>query len=121
LTTTQSAYMSRPSPSLRLRLVLTLSVAIAALPAHARTWTDTQNRTIDADYVSATAAEVTVRRSDGITFTLPLARLSSADQTFVTEQLAAEQAAPAPDFEQFNAFFGLPLLADGSLWDDAPA
>lgn len=100
--------------------LLALALLSASL-AQARTWTDTQGRTIEADYLSATETEVTVRRADNLTFTLPLTRLSTADQEFVAAQLAAEKARPAADFEKFNNLIGLPLLADASLWDDTPA
>lgn len=89
-------------------------------PLHARTWTDTQGRTLEADYVSATAADVTLRRSaDARPFTLPLATLSAADRDFVSAQLSASAA--ASDFNVLNTALDLPLLADDTLWDDEPA
>ena len=45
----------------------------AALTAHARTWTATDGRTLEADFVSAAADGVVVKTSDGKTRTLPLA------------------------------------------------
>jgi hypothetical protein len=107
----------RPQASLALALLLA-----SALPSlHARTWTDTQGRALEADFVSATATEVTVRRAaDARTFTLPLTTLSAADRDFISAQLAA--AAPAAaDFTALNTALDLPLLADDTLWDDEPA
>jgi Peptidase_C39 like family len=102
-------------------LALALLVASALAPLHARTWTDTQGRTLEADYVSATATDVTLRRSaDARTFTLSLATLSTADRDFVAAQLAASTPA-APDFTTLNTSLDLPLLADATLWDDAPS
>jgi len=86
---------------------------------HARTWTDTQGRTLEADYVSANAAEVTLRRSaDARTFVLPLTTLSATDREFISTQLASPAAS---DFNTLNTSLDLPLLADDTLWDDEPA
>ena len=107
---------------------------------HGRTWTDTLGRTLEAELVSTSASEVTVRRPDGRTVSLQLALLSAADQDFVRLQAASPTATPqhgeppvstAPlatattvagvDFNMLNTLLGLPLLADESLWDDSPA
>ena len=48
----------------------------------ARTWTSADGRTIEAEFISADSANVTIKRADGRTFTLPLSRLSPADQDF---------------------------------------
>jgi hypothetical protein len=112
-------------------LALTLLVASTIVPLHARTWTDTQGRTLEADYVSATVTDVTLRRAaDNRTFVLPLATLTAADRDFVSAQLAASPAAkpsassgtpPTRDFSELNSLLGFPLLADDTLWDDEPA
>ncbi|HSI09487.1 MAG: C39 family peptidase [Rariglobus sp.] len=104
-----------------------LALLFAFTPLHARTWTDSQGRTLEADYVSATATDVTLRRAaDNRTFVLPLATLTAADRNVVSAQLAASSAAkpsapPARDFAELNTLLGLPLLADDTLWDDEPA
>ena len=113
----------------------------------ARTWTDTLGRTLEADFVSATPTEVNVRRSDGRTLSLPLAKLCAEDLAYVAQQASAPAPAPLPvpsaaphhaakstvplppsgeattgvDFNAFNTFLGLPLLADETLWDDSPS
>jgi hypothetical protein len=102
--------MNRPFPIVTLALLLAVSAA-------GRTWTDTQGRTLEADYVSSTSTAVTLRRDDGRTFTLDLSRLSDADRSFVTSQ--SEPSALDP--KQLNALLGLDLLADDTLWDDKPA
>ncbi|MEM8952649.1 MAG: prolyl oligopeptidase family serine peptidase [Verrucomicrobiota bacterium] len=57
----------------------------------ARTWTSTDGRTIEAEFVSATEEEVTIRReSDGRTFAIKLDTLSEGDRKEVAERLAAE-------------------------------
>jgi hypothetical protein len=110
---------------------LALLFASILAPLHARTWSDTQGRTLEADYVSATATDVTLRRAaDARTFVLPLATLTASDRDFVSAQLTASPAAKSPaspgtaptrDFTELNSLLGLPLLADDTLWDDEPA
>lgn len=70
----------------------------------ARTWTDTQDRTIEADLVSADETSVVLKK-DGKDFTLPLDKLSEADRRHVKEWLeeSANQPPAAPG----------PLLFDG--------
>jgi predicted peptidase len=73
----------------------TISLGVAALlmagmsPLHAREWTATDGRKLDATFVSATDTAVNVKRTtDGRSFTLPLTGLSEADQAWVKEELA---------------------------------
>jgi predicted peptidase len=62
--------------------------------ASSREWTATDGRKLQADFVSATARDVTLRRAtDGQTFTLEITRFSAADQDFIREQ-GAKPAAP---------------------------
>ena len=107
----------------RLRLASLALITCASLQA--RTWTDTQGRTLDAELVSATATEIKVLRTDGRTVTLGIAQLSAADRAFLTQKSAsaapAAQSVPSADFNELNTLLGLPLLADESLWDDVPA
>ncbi|MFN0128292.1 MAG: prolyl oligopeptidase family serine peptidase [Verrucomicrobiales bacterium] len=65
------------------------------LPLAARTWTSSDGRTLEADFVSATETSVTLKKAGGKPFTLELAKLSAEDQEFVKEQAAAG-AKPAP-------------------------
>lgn len=53
-----------------------------------RTWTSQDGRSIKAEFISATAANVTVRRDDGRTFTIPLANLSATDADWVRSRHA---------------------------------
>jgi hypothetical protein len=63
----------------------------------ARTWTSSDGRKLDADFVSSIGGTVTLKRtSDGQTFTLPLSKLSPPDQEWVKIELAEPKAgAPA--------------------------
>jgi predicted peptidase len=60
---------------------------------HARTWTSSDGKKLEADFISATGTHVTLKRgTDGRSFTLPLARLSGDDLVFIKEQAAAKVA-----------------------------
>ena len=67
-----------------------------ALADELRTWTDVQGRTLTARplQLDASKGAIEIERADGARFTLPLARLSAADQQFV-QHWAAETAAAA--------------------------
>jgi len=56
-----------------------------------RSWTSTDGRKIDAVFVALEGEGVKIRMANGSTFTIPLARLSAADQAF-----AKGLAAPSP-------------------------
>ena len=108
------------------RVLSAVVLALLACTVNARTWTDTQGRTLEADYVSATPADVSLRRADdGRVITLALPLLSSADRTFIADQqfsaASHAKATPARDFSELNTLLGVSLLADDNLWDDEPA
>jgi len=52
-----------------------------------RDWTDESGRVIAAIMISGTSRDVTIRRSDGRSFVVPLERLSATDQEYVRRQL----------------------------------
>jgi len=72
-----------------------IAVLAFATTLHARIWTTTENRTFEADYVSATATQVTVKLKDGRNAAIDLSRLAQADRDFVAQQSVAPGAAPA--------------------------
>lgn len=74
-------------------LLLCGLTAFLAIPLTARTWKSADGRSFDGDFVSATDTKVTVKRTDGKSFAIELAKLSPGDQTFVKEQAAAPPAA----------------------------
>jgi predicted peptidase len=74
------------------RIVALAGIALAA-QVHARVWTTSENKTFDADYVSATGTHVSVRVRDGRVVPVELTRLSQADRDFVAQQPPAK---PAP-------------------------
>lgn len=80
-------------------LVLALSVLGLTGVTHARLWTSNDGKTLEAEWVSAAQDQVTLKRPDGQVFTLPLSRLSAADQTWVKQQAAAPVVAPVKPIE----------------------
>ena len=73
---------------------------VAASPASLlRTWTDSTGKfKVEAEFLGLTDGQVKLRRKDGREVTLPLTRLSSADQQ-VAEKLAQEMNTAADPFE----------------------
>ncbi|HZJ16931.1 MAG TPA: prolyl oligopeptidase family serine peptidase [Chthoniobacteraceae bacterium] len=71
-----------------------LALIVLAAPLHARVWTLSDQRTFEAEYVSATATHVSVKVKDGRVVPVELTRLSQADRDFIAQQLAANPAPP---------------------------
>jgi predicted peptidase len=66
----------------------------------ARTWKAADGRSLEAEFVSATDTQVTLKRAgDGKVFTLPLSRLSEADQSFIKEKATSGPAAESDTTE----------------------
>jgi hypothetical protein len=60
----------------------------------ARTWTDVQGRKIEAELVTSTTTDVTLKLETGKTVTLPLTRFSEEDLTFIKESAKQDKADP---------------------------
>jgi len=76
-------------PSAALLFLLFLALALHGLQA--RTWTDVDGRSLEADYLAGTETSVQVRRAvDQQVFELQLDQLSQGDRDFVAERLAAD-------------------------------
>jgi len=71
-------------------LLTVFAQAQTTIPAM-RSWTSTDGHKIDALFVALEGEGVKIRMANGSTFTIPLERLSAADQAF-----AKGQAAPSP-------------------------
>ena len=71
--------------------ILLLSLFLVS-NSHARTWTDTTGRTVEADFVKVDGANVVVRLANGATSQFPISRLSEADQAFLKQQSPAPSA-----------------------------
>lgn len=77
-------------------LLFLLTVILAPLPADAelREWVSANGKTkVNAELISVKDGSVQLKRDDGKTFDVPLAKLSTADQSFVAD-LQAKQASP---------------------------
>jgi hypothetical protein len=75
---------------------LLLCLGLMLPSASARTFTDNSGRKVEAEIVAVENDNIRIRRADGQIFTLPLATLSAADQTFVQQwQAKTPMAAPA--------------------------
>lgn len=59
---------------------------VIAGTAGARTWTSSDGKTLEADFVRLSGSQVTLRKAGGGEVTLPLSRLSAADQAFARSQ-----------------------------------
>lgn len=69
-------------------VLLTFTSSALAADSAVRTWTAADGRTLEGSFVSSTEEAVTIRRSDGRRFDLPLAGLSEKDQDWVMQHLA---------------------------------
>ena len=68
---------------------------LVTFPLHAREWVSADGRKIQADFVSATATDVKVKMA-GKDLSIPLSRLSAADQAWVKEQATKPAGAGKP-------------------------
>ncbi|MBL9154253.1 MAG: DUF1549 domain-containing protein [Verrucomicrobiales bacterium] len=84
----------------------TASLLLAAIPvsAEVRTWTDTQGRSVEAEFLGTEGAGpstvVKLKRADGQTFNFPIANLSEADRLFVASHLPKDPAALANEVDK---------------------
>lgn len=76
------------------RIVLATITLGLITTLHARVWTLTDQRTFEADYVSATATQVSLKVRDGRVVPVEQARLSQGDRDFIAQQLATNPATP---------------------------
>ena len=74
----------------------------AASTIYAREWTSADGRKIQADFVSATATDVKVKMA-GKEVSIPLSRLSAADQSWVKEQAVKPAGTAKPIEGQYGA------------------
>lgn len=76
---------------------LLLAMVGACVGAQVRTWTDVTGRfTTEAELAGFEDGIVRLKKSDGKIVSLPLEKLSKADQQYVTEQAPSPAGAPAP-------------------------
>ena len=102
-----------------------LAMVLTGGPLFARTWTDAQGRTIEAEFIKSSGSIITIRRADGRIFELPSAGLSPADRDYIvglTPPVSGQSSTTAKvSFSDINTLFGVDLLANDNLWDDIPS
>lgn len=74
-----------------IRVLLFLFFLTSSLAAQNRTWQSADGRKIEASLQKWTADKITIRRSDGRVFDLPLAMLGEKDQAYIRQLIADEQ------------------------------
>jgi hypothetical protein len=76
-------------------LLIVGAFCLACAPGFARQFTSADGKTLEAEFVTATADQVTLKRtSDGQVFTLPKTRFSADDQKWINEQRIPVGGAP---------------------------
>lgn len=76
-----------------------LLIAAAVCSAEIRTWTDTQGRSMEAEFIRVDGEKVSFQKPDGMRYGFPLAQLSQADQDYIKslnepDSNAGSEAAP---------------------------
>ncbi|MEY3895396.1 MAG: hypothetical protein RLZZ214_915 [Verrucomicrobiota bacterium] len=84
--------LSAPTAFFQLVAIWAILV-INSASAAPRTWTSVDGRALTGEFVKADAASVTVIRDTGKPVSIPLAMLAPDDRKFVSEQIAAMEAA----------------------------
>lgn len=69
-------------------LLAVLAGILSASSAEERTWTSSDGRSLEGSLLEAHETEVSIRRSDGRRFTIPLSSLSESDREFVRSRMA---------------------------------
>ncbi len=81
-------------------LIASVCLALACSfpsPAYSRTWTDGSGKfTVEAEFDSYNAGQVTLKKLDGTTTTLPFEKLSKADQDFLKQVVPVLRANERP-------------------------
>ncbi|MGF1452551.1 MAG: C39 family peptidase [Opitutales bacterium] len=94
-----------------------LALALWGNVVSGRTFTDTQGRSIEAEFIRLEGETVTIRRGDGMMFDIPLAMLSAGDQAYVKAR-AGTGLVPTggPEPAALNELFGVELFSAEPLW-----
>lgn len=99
--------------------IFSATVLQCSCHAESRTWTSADGKTLEAEYVSGSEKEVTLRReSDGRRFTLSLEKLSEDDRAFVkamlTDAKRPAEIEAGPYFPKFSGDWEK-MVFDGKL------
>lgn len=94
--------------SARIAFYLVLVWVLFVSPGESRTWTSTDGRQLEGDFVRAEGDSVFVKRGDGGVIEIPLERLSEGDRSWVREQ---------PEAPPSDAVFSKVWGRDGEAWN----
>jgi hypothetical protein len=101
-----------------------LALQLAATAATARSWTDRQGRTVEAEVVKVnTNKTVVLKTNRGKTVTIPFNTFVEADVQHLEYLLSRKGRGKlhAVPWTDLNALFGLTIWQDDLLWDDPTA
>ncbi len=104
-------------------LSICITVLLCASSAVARSWTDRQGRTVEADVVQVKPNKtVVLKMANGRTVTVAFDTFIEANITYLETRLARQQSGrskPHPvSWNEMNALFGIKVWQDDFLWDD---
>ena len=107
--------MSRQFLPILLLVALVLhSTLVSTSRAETRTWTDSTGKfKIEADFLEIAEGQVKLQRPDGKRVSLPLAKLSKDDQTYLKEEMKRRRDGGAADadnpFQPDDGIGGAPI------------
>lgn len=102
-------------------VVLCGAIICSALFALGREWTDSTGKyKVDAELINVLDGQIRLKTRNGRIITVPIRRLSGADQSVVAEYVAAHSAKPTADSSnsEFNIFMGLLEVPESTRLDD---
>lgn len=65
-------------------------------PVQGRTWSNTQGKSLEADFIKLDGAKVVLKRNSGKIISIPLNQLSKQDRDFITQQIQATATTSHP-------------------------
>jgi nucleoredoxin len=86
-------------------IILLFASILMSTAIYARTWTDTKNRTMEAELVRVEGGEAVFQKPSGMRYRFPLANLNKADQDYIKENhlteapVASSQPTSLPETE----------------------
>jgi hypothetical protein len=99
--------------------LIMLAIYAAAAPPAVRRWTDNKGRySVEAEYVESNDEHVKLKKANGTTITVPVARLSDADRAYL-------KTLKPPNTQPFDSGGARPILAfpdavtEPPAWNDA--
>jgi len=97
-------------------------VLLAASVGHARTWTDTKGRTVEAEVVRINPDKTVVLKTNrGKTVTVPFNTFIDEDVQHLETRLALPFDLHPVPWQEMNKLFGIEIWKDPVLWDDPTA